>query len=61
MPSRHAVAIVYDVDDPLGFATREPYGDHPELRQVQVDAGDTPLKAHTGYWVGGLVIRRPRS
>jgi hypothetical protein len=48
--------IVYDVDDPLGFATRELYGDPPELRQVQVDAGDTPLKAHTAYWVDGLVI-----
>jgi hypothetical protein len=48
--------IVYDVDDPLGFATRELYGDHPEVRQVQVDAGDTPLRAHTGYWRDGLVI-----
>ena len=49
--------IVYDVDDPLGFATRELYGDRAEVRQVQVDAGDTPLKAHIGYWVDGLVIR----
>lgn len=49
--------IVYDVDDPLGFASRELYGDHPEVRQVQVDAGDTPLKAHTAYWRDSLVIR----
>jgi hypothetical protein len=49
--------IVYDVDDPLGFATRELYGDRPEVRQVQVDAGDTPVHAHTGYWENSLVIR----
>lgn len=49
--------IVYDVDDPLGFATRELYGDRPEVRQVQVDAGDTPIKAHTAYWNNDLVIR----
>lgn len=49
--------IVYDVDDPLGFATRELYGDRPEVRQVQVDAGDTPIDAHLGYWTDGLVIR----
>jgi hypothetical protein len=49
--------IVYDVDDPLGFATRELYGDHPEMRQVQVDAGDTPIRAHTAYWSNKLVIR----
>lgn len=49
--------IVYDVDDPLGFATRELYGNRPEVRQVQVDAGDTPVHAHTGYWANNLVIR----
>lgn len=49
--------IVYDVDDPLGFATRELYGDHAEMRQVQVDAGDTPINAHMGYWTNALVIR----
>ena len=49
--------IVYDVDDPLGFATRELYGDRPEVRQVQVDAGDTPINAHTAYWKNKLVIR----
>jgi hypothetical protein len=48
--------IVYDVDDPLGFATRELYGDRPEVRQVQVDAGDTPVQAHLAYWQDPLVI-----
>jgi hypothetical protein len=49
--------IVYDVDDPLGFATRELYGDRPEVRQVQVDAGNTPIAAHTGYWKNKLVVK----
>jgi hypothetical protein len=48
--------IVYDVDDPLGFATRELYGDKPEVLQIQVDAGDTPIDAHTGYWTNSVVI-----
>jgi hypothetical protein len=49
--------IVYDLDDALGFATRELYGNRPELRQVQVDAGDTPVNAHLNYWKSELVIR----
>jgi hypothetical protein len=42
--------VVYDIDDPLGFATRELYGNHDAIRQVQVDTGDTPVTAHVGYW-----------
>ncbi|MDB4986239.1 MAG: hypothetical protein JWN04_1417, partial [Myxococcaceae bacterium] len=42
--------VVYDVDDVLGFATRELYGNHPSIRQVQVDSGDDPITAHVGYW-----------
>ena len=49
--------IVYDVDDALGFATRELYGNRPELRQVQVDVGDTPVNAHMNYWTNETVIR----
>jgi len=49
--------IVYDVDDPLGFATRELYGNANEVRQVQVDVGDTPLNAHLDYWTDAVVIR----
>jgi hypothetical protein len=49
--------IVYDVDDALGFATRELYGDRPELRQVQVDVGDTPINAHMDYWTNERVIQ----
>ena len=49
--------IVYDVDDPLGFATRELYGDAKEVRQVQVDVGDTPIHAHLDYWTDAAVMR----
>lgn len=48
--------VCYDVDDVLGFATRELYGDAPSMRQVQVDAGDFPLSAHTDYWTCARVI-----
>jgi hypothetical protein len=53
--------IVYDIDDVLGFATRELYGDAPSIRQVQVDAGDNPVKAHVGYWNDKDTIREAAS
>lgn len=49
--------VVYDVDDVLGFATRELYGNHVSIRQVQVDSGDSPIGAHTEYWRTPLVVR----
>jgi hypothetical protein len=49
--------IVYDIDDVLGFATRELYGNAASIRQVQVDPGDNPIKAHTGYWSDRHTIR----
>ncbi|MEY4512498.1 MAG: hypothetical protein RLZZ450_4620 [Pseudomonadota bacterium] len=49
--------VVYDVDDVLGFATRELYGNHASIRQVQVDSGDSPIGAHTEYWRTPLVVR----
>lgn len=49
--------IVYDVDDVLGFATRELYGNAPSIRQVQVDSGDSPINAHTQYWTNAETIR----
>jgi len=42
--------VAYDSDDVLGFATRELYGNAPSIRQMQVDAGDTPIAGHDGYW-----------
>ena len=46
----------YDVDDLLGFATRELYGNAESIRQVQVDSGDLPLSAHTDYWTTRTAI-----
>lgn len=48
--------VAYDVDDVLGFATRELYGNPPCMRQMQVDAGDTPVAGHDGYWERAEVI-----
>jgi hypothetical protein len=48
--------VCYDIDDVLGFATRELYGNAATIRQVQVDAGDFPLGAHIGYWQNRTVI-----
>jgi len=48
--------VLYDVDDVLGFATRELYGNSNAIRQVQVDVGDTPIHAHTRYWTNPEVI-----
>jgi hypothetical protein len=42
--------VAYDSDDVLGFATRELYGNPASIRQMQIDAGDTPLAGHDGYW-----------
>jgi hypothetical protein len=48
--------VCYDIDDVLGFATRELYGNADCIRQVQVDAGDFPVGAHVGYWECDTVI-----
>ena len=48
--------VFYDVDDALGFATRELYGSGPTIRQLQVDAGDSPVHAHTAFWDNAEVI-----
>jgi hypothetical protein len=48
--------VLYDVDDALGFAVRELYGNSEAIRQVQVDVGDTPMRAHTQYWTCPAVI-----
>jgi hypothetical protein len=50
--------VTYDVDDVLGFATRELYGNPACIRQVQVDAGDTPIAGHVGYWEQQQVIEQ---
>ncbi len=47
----------WDIDDPLGYPTRNLYHPNDTIREVQVDCGDLPNTAHTGYWTNGTVIR----
>lgn len=49
--------LFYDVDDPLGFTTRNLYKDNHTIKEIQVDVGDLPDSAHTGYWTNTTVIR----
>jgi hypothetical protein len=48
--------VFYDIDDILGFATRRLYEPATGIKEVQVDAGDLPPTAHTGYWKNGTVL-----
>jgi hypothetical protein len=47
----------YDIDDLLGFASRNLYSPNQAIMDIQVDAGDLPLSAHAGYWENEVVIR----
>lgn len=47
----------WDIDDPLGYPTRNLYHPNDAIREVQVDCGDLPTTAHTGYWTNHTVIR----
>lgn len=49
--------LFYDVDDLLAFGTRRLYDQRDGIREVQVDTGDGPGGAHTGYWENGEVVR----
>lgn len=49
--------LFYDIDDILGFATRPLYEPATGIKEVQVDAGDLPSTAHTGYWEDETVLR----
>lgn len=49
--------VFYDIDDVLGFATRPLYDPATGIREVQVDAGDLPSTAHTGYWRNKTVLK----
>lgn len=53
--------IFYDVDDVLGFASRDLYADPGNcIRQVQVNSGSM-AGAHTGYTTNRTVIERTAS
>lgn len=47
--------IFYDVDDPLGFATRRLYEETAAIKDRQVRDGGM-FKAHTGYWTNDTVL-----
>jgi hypothetical protein len=49
--------IFYDIDDVLGYATRRLYYSTPAIKDIQLDTGDWPDKAHHRYWENGTVIR----
>lgn len=42
--------IFYDIDDLLAFPTSPLFGDHPAIKDCQVDSGAHPGTAHTDYW-----------
>ncbi|NJN29689.1 MAG: hypothetical protein HC824_03975 [Synechococcales cyanobacterium RM1_1_8] len=48
--------LFYDVDDLLAFGTRRLYDQPSRIREVQVDTGDNPAKAHVNYWENRQVI-----
>ena len=50
--------IFYDIDDLLGFGTRRLYNSANAIKEYQVDTGDNPGDAHTGYWQNRTVIKR---
>jgi hypothetical protein len=49
--------VFYDIDDVLGFATRRLYEPANGIKEIQVDAGDLPTTAHTGYWENKAVLK----
>ena len=49
--------VFYDIDDVLGFATRRLYDTATGIKEIQVDSGDLPSTAHTGYWENKAVLK----
>jgi hypothetical protein len=47
----------YDIDDLLGFASRNLYRPNDAIMDIQVDTDDLPLGAHVGYWENDVVVR----
>lgn len=48
--------LFHDMDDLLGFPSRELYGPKESLKEIQVDNG-LPWVAHSGYWENETVLR----
>jgi hypothetical protein len=51
------VKFFYDIDDVLGFSSRNLYSPNHAMMDIEVDVGDTPQSANTGYWKNETVIR----
>ena len=51
------VKFFYDIDDVLGFSSRNLYSPNDAIMDIQVDSGDMPESAHVGYWENEVVIR----
>jgi hypothetical protein len=47
----------YDIDDLLGFASRNLYSPNNAIMDIQVNSGALPQSAHVGYWENEVVIR----
>ena len=51
------VKFFYDVDDALGFSSRNLYSPNNAIMDIQVNSGDLPETTHTGYWDNEVVVR----
>lgn len=49
--------IFYDIDEILGFPTRNLYDNKNAIKDIQVNSGDDPGHAHEGYWTNPTVLR----
>ena len=47
----------YDIDDLLGFSSRNLYHPNDAMMDIQVNAGASPQSAHVGYWNNAVVVR----
>ncbi len=55
-PARTRWLTFYDVDDIVGFPTRNLYSPNTAIKEIQVATGDLPEDAHGKYWVNKRVI-----
>jgi hypothetical protein len=51
------VKFFYDIDDILGFSSRNLYSPNNAIMDIQVNSGDMPQTAHVGYWENEVVVR----
>jgi len=51
------VKFFYDIDDVLGFSSRNLYSPNNAIMDIQVNSGALPQSAHAGYWGNEVVVR----